>query len=568
MTDVFEFADRVVEQTAAADPVAATVLGVAGYDHLLTDYSPGAADERANQARGWLAELDRLPVTSDDDRLAAAVLHERLGARLSMHETGEHLRDINVVWSLVQTPRDAFTLMPTGTDEDWATIATRLESVPWTLDTVIAAYQAGIDAELLPARRQVVGAAQVAAVVAGLEAGDDGDRESWFEDYVGAYEGKDDELRARLGSGATAATEAYARLAGWLRESYAPRALEADGVGADRYVRLARIHSGIDLDLPETYAWGWEDLARITTRMNDCAAKLYGGVSPAEAQARLDVDPEHTIEGAEQARDWLQQITDETIASFNGSYFDIPEQMLICEATLAPPSGAAMPYYTPPSEDFSRPGRTWLPVTGQKRYPTWWLTAAWYHEAVPGHHLQVAYTMTQKQRLSRFQRVEFVSGHGEGWALYAERLMDELGYYHEPAVELGYLSGQAIRACRVILDIGLHLDLPIPANATPALFDGIQGDPRGGHWDRELARQFLSARGIVSDVYAAREVDRYLGWPGQAICYKVGERVWLAAREDARAREGAAFDLKTWHMHALALGSVGLDVLRDELART
>ena len=276
-------------------------------------------------------------------------------------------------------------------------------------------------------------------------------------------------------------------------------ALEDDGVGADRYVRLARIHSGIDLDLAETYAWGWEDLDRITTRMNACAARLYGGVTPAEAQARLDVDPEHTVEGAEQARDWLQQITDDTIASFNGRYFEIPEQMLICEATLAPPGGSAMPYYTPPSEDFSRPGRTWLPVTGQKRFSTWWLTAAWYHEAVPGHHLQVAYTMTQKQRLSRFQRVEFVSGHGEGWALYAERLMDELGYYQDPAVELGYLSGQAIRACRVILDIGLHLDLPIPANAAPALFDGIQGDPRGGHWDRELARQFLSVRGIVPD---------------------------------------------------------------------
>ena len=505
-------------------------------------------------------------MTSDDDRLATAVLRERLGARLSMHETGEHLRDINVVWSLVQTPRDVFTLMPTGSDEEWSTIATRLEAVPWTLCTVIEAYQAGVDAELLPARRQVVGAARVAAVAAGLESESDGEPESWFEDYVGAYEGHDDGLRSRLGTGAVAATGAYARLAGWLRESYAPKAVEVDGVGADRYVRLARIHSGIDLDLPETYAWGWEDLARIMTRMNACAARLYGGVSPAEAQSRLDIDPEHTIEGAEQTRDWLQQITDETIASFNGQYFEIPEQMLVCEATLAPPGGGAMPYYTP-SEDFSRPGRTWLPVTGQKRFSTWWLTAAWYHEAVPGHHLQVAYTMTQKQRLSRFQRVEFVSGHGEGWALYAERLMDELGYYHDPAVELGYLSGQAIRACRVILDIGLHLDLPIPANVAPALFDGIQGDPRGGHWDRELARQFLSVRGIVPDGYAAKEVDRYLGWPGQAICYKVGERAWLAAREDARAREGAAFDLKAWHMRALALGSVGLDVLRDELAR-
>ena len=567
MTDVFDLADRVVEQTAAADPLSATNMGVAGYDHLMTDFSPDAAEHRATQARGWLADLDRLTVTSDDDRLAAAVLRERLGARLSMHEAGEHLRDINVVWSLVQAPRDAFLLMSTTTDEDWADVAARLEALPHTLDTVVAAYRSGIAAGLQPARRQVVGAAKVAAIAAGLQAEGENEPASWFDGFVGAYAGTDDRLRSRLAAGATGATGAYAELSEWLRDTYADAATERDAVGADRYARMARIHSGIDLDLAETYAWGWADLGRITARMNACAAQLYGGVTPAEAQARLDRDPEHTIQGAEQARDWLQRITDDTIASFNGRFFDIPEQMLVCEAMLEPSGGATMPHYTAPSEDFSRPGRTWLPVNEDKLFSTWWLIAAWYHEAVPGHHLQVAYTMTQMQRLSRFQRVEFVSGHAEGWALYAERLMDELGYYDHPAIELGYLSGQAMRACRVILDIGLHLELAVPADADAALLDGVEGDPRGMPWNRELARQFLAARGVIPDRFAANEVDRYLGLPGQAISYKVGERVWLAARQDAEAREGAAFDLKAWHMRALALGSVGLGVLREELAR-
>jgi uncharacterized protein (DUF885 family) len=303
--------------------------------------------------------------------------------------------------------------------------------------------------------------------------------------------------------------------------------------------------------------------------MREVAGRLYGGVTPAEAMARLDEDPDHTIEGAEATRDWLQRITDETIASFDGRYFDIPEPMRRCEAVLAPPGAAAAPYYTGPSEDFARPGRTWLPVLpGQTRFRSWWLLSVWFHEAVPGHHLQVAYTMLQRERLSRFQRVSFVSGHGEGWALYAERLMDELGY--EPATELGFLSAQAMRAVRVIVDIGLHLELEIPRDADPTLLEGVgQGEEEvaGRVWDPDLARRFLHLRGLLPEDFAASEVDRYLGVPGQAISYKLGERVWLAAREDAREREGAAFDLKSWHMRALALGSVGLDVLRAELAR-
>jgi uncharacterized protein (DUF885 family) len=176
--------------------------------------------------------------------------------------------------------------------------------------------------------------------------------------------------------------------------------------------------------------------------------------------------------------------------------------------------------------------------------------------------------MLQREGLSRFQRIEYVSGHAEGWALYAERLMDELGFFDDPAYELGYLVGQALRAARVVLDIGLHLELAIPTDVNAALFDDVRGDPRGEVWGPDLARAFLIAHSGLSPAFAGREVDRYLGWPGQAISYKVGERVWLEARSDAHKAAMAGFDLKSWHMRSLALGSPGLDVLRTELART
>ncbi len=566
MTQVFDLASRIVDGTAAGHPIFATYMGVPGVDHLLTDQSPAAYDARAEQARGWLRELDDAVVENDDDRLAVAVMRERLGSRLAVHGLGLHLADVNVLGSPVQHNRNVFTLMSTADDDAWTLIAQRLEQVPGALSSLRTAYETGIERGVLPARRQVLGAARMAAVCAGLEADGDGEPTPWFGTYVAGYSGDDAALRERLVAAADAATTAYADLATWMRSAYAPVALEHDGVGRDVYRTMARVYSGTDIDPEETYAWGWADLAAITRRMNACAARLYGGVTPYEAMQRLDVDPEWTIEGAEDARAWLQQVTDDTTASFNGTYFDIPDQMLRCEAMLAPAGAAAAPYYTAPSEDFSRPGRTWLPVVGPT-FRKWWLLSVWYHEAVPGHHLQLGYVKTQTDALSRFQRMEFISGNGEGWALYAERLMDELGYFSEAATELGYLSNQALRAARVVIDIGLHLGLEIPADIDPALVAGLEADPRGRVWDAETARDFLRVRGLQTEAFAASEIDRYLGLPGQAICYKVGEREWLAARADAEAAAGESFDLKAWHMKALALGSVGLSVLREELAR-
>jgi uncharacterized protein (DUF885 family) len=566
MTEVFEFAERVVEQSAAAHPVFATSMGVSGYDDRMTDWSLAAEDARYTQVQAWLIELDSLVVANDDDRLAVEFMRERLGAQVEQYRLGEYLRNVNVLGSPMQEVRNVFTLMATDTDDDWTTIATRLEAVPWSIGTLISVYGEGIDRGVLPARRQVEGTAAVAFLAAGV-APDGTQRESWFDGFVAGYAGADDALRARLATAAAAAAASFVEIGTWMRDVWAPAATVEDAVGRDRYVAMARVYLGADIDPEETYAWGWQELGAITRRMNECAGRLYGGVTPIEAQARLDADPLYVKGSAEETRAWLQQVTDETTASFNGTYFDIPDRMLRCDAIIAPEGSGAAPYYTPPSEDFSRSGRTWLPVIDESSFRAWWLLSVWYHEAVPGHHLQVAYTMLQSEHLSRFQRVEFVSGHGEGWALYAERLMDELGYFTDPGFELGYLSNQALRAARIVLDIGLHLGLEIPVDVEPALVEGLASDPRGRVWDRETARDFLAVRGLQSDSFASSEVDRYLGIPGQAISYKVGERVWLAAREEARTAAGDSFDLKAWHMKALALGSVGLDVLRAELAR-
>jgi uncharacterized protein (DUF885 family) len=166
--------------------------------------------------------------------------------------------------------------------------------------------------------------------------------------------------------------------------------------------------------------------------------------------------------------------------------------------------------------------------------------------------------VVNSEQLSRYQRNTFVSGHGEGWALYAERLMDEFGFFSNPDYRLGYLYGQAMRAARVVIDIGLHCGFTIPA--------AWSWHP-GEAWTPELALEFLTERSSSDAEFNRSEIDRYLGWPGQAISYKLGERVWLDLREDAKRRLGATFDLRDWHAYGLNLGNLGLDLLKSEMAR-
>ena len=150
-----------------------------------------------------------------------------------------------------------------------------------------------------------------------------------------------------------------------------------------------------------------------------------------------------------------------------------------------------------------------------------------------------------------------MSANVEGWALYAERLMDELGYLTDPGRRIGYLDAQRMRAIRVVIDIGMHLGLTVPPDAPMGA---------GEQWTPDLAQAFFAANSGRSPAFIDSEITRYLGWPGQAISYKLGEKAWLAGRAAARDARGAGFDLKAWHMAALSMGSLGLDDLTDELA--
>jgi uncharacterized protein (DUF885 family) len=555
VTKIYEIADDYVERYAALDPVSATGEGIAGHDHELTDYSPAGTAARVALARETLAALDAANEAGDRDRIAAEMMHERLELAVSQEEQGEELRELRVLGSPMQSIRQCFDLMNYGSADDWAVVAERMTHVRESIASFRASLEEGMRTKLVAARRQALACALQAETWGGLTPA-----EPFFRSLVGRYDNSGNRtLGASLTRAADDATAAYAELAGWLRDTYAPAASERDAVGADRYALQARAFCGIDLDLAETYDWGWEELYRIEHAMREVGERILPGEGLPEVIAHLEADEHRAIEGVDAFQHWLQDLIDRSITELNGTHFDLAKPLLRCEAMIAPAGGTAAMYYTGPSEDFSRPGRTWYPTLGKTRFPLWREVSICYHEAVPGHHLQIAQVRYLAAELSRYQRTAgFVSGHGEGWALYAERLMGELGYLDDPAFELGMLSAQAMRAVRVIVDIGMHLELPIPAR---------ERYHPGDRWNAEIALPFVIERSCFPENFMKSEVDRYLGLPGQAISYKVGEREWLAARKEAETRKGAAFDLKAFHSYALDLGGMGLAQLRRELAR-
>ncbi|MEJ7725671.1 MAG: DUF885 domain-containing protein [Actinomycetes bacterium] len=552
MTRIDELADRYVDAACALDPNQATYIGVAGYDDQLTDYGPEARAARAELARQVLSDLGDAPIETDNDRVCVTAMRERLGLELELHDAGELDGDLNVIESPVQSTRQVFDLMPTEGEDAWRTIATRMSAVPAALAAYRRSLDQARDGGRVAARRQVLACAgQCTQWTSGEDGG--------FFGHLVAGSGMQGEIRTDLETAARAASQAYAELGTFLRDELAPHAPEHDGVGRERYALWSRYFLGAEIDLDETYAWGLEELARIEQEMAAVADQIVPGGSVADAQAVLEADPARKLAGPDALQAWMQQISDRVVSELADVHFDIPQEIRNLECRIAPTKDGGI-YYTGPSEDFSRPGRMWWSVpVGVTEFSTWREVTTVFHEGVPGHHLQVAQTTYRSDVLNRWQRLMcWVSGHGEGWALYAERLMADLGYLDDHGDRLGMLDAQAFRAARVVIDIGMHLGLEIPAGT---------GFHDGETWDPELGLEFLRAHNSMADEFLRFELDRYLGWPGQAPSYKVGERIWLQARDEVRARQGDQFDLKAFHRRALDLGGLGLEPLRAELAR-
>ncbi|TLP98123.1 DUF885 domain-containing protein [Nesterenkonia salmonea] len=545
-TAVDAFAEHYFAQTLELSPEDATYLGMPGRETEYGDYSPEGKQQRAQLDAATLRELVTLTPADHTDEVTLHAMRERLTLFTALHETGRE--DLNNIATPAHSARQILDLMPQSTDEDFANIAGRLKNLPGALSGYWESLSAARRAGNVSATRQVQAAAgQFASYAA--EGGA-------LEQLVTAAQaaGVSENVVADVRRGVDGACHAYLDLSLKLTDRLLPHAPAADAVGADYYRLVSQNFTGTALDLEETYQWGLEELDRLVTAQEALAEQIATGASVDEAKEKLNADPARVLHGTDELQKWMQRLSDQAIADLRDTHFDIPSPIDQLECRIAPTTDGGV-YYTGPSEDFARPGRMWWSVPPEDtEFTTWAETTTVYHEGVPGHHLQIATAVLIKDQLNVWRRNGcFTSGYAEGWALYAEDLMAELGYLEDPGDRMGMLDMQRMRAARVVFDIGLHCGFRAPAEW------GAQV------WNPVIGRAFLKEHLPISEAQLEFELTRYLGWPGQAPSYKVGQRVFKrirAEREQSARMSGQGFDLRAFHTELLQLGALGLDTLR------
>ena len=516
---------------AELTPTMGTQIGLDGFDAELEDFSPEYWSAVADRVRDLIADVDALndcTDASDDeddfddvDRLTAAILRDRLAFQLELHHRGEFLRRLNNIDSPVQTIRDAFLLMPKVTEEDFEHITARMAKVPAALrgykESLTEAANSG----------DVASHRQIDAVINQCESlGESGST----LDYLGIPAGSKVVEEAK---------EAFAAFADWLSTDLSPQAKHEDGVGRDRYELFSEFFLGRDVDLDEAYCWAREELAETVEKQAALAKSLYGAdTTVAGAYRRLNREERYTLHGTDALLAWMDEVNERVQDSF-----PLPDG-LPPVATAIDHAGSGGIFYTPPSDDLMRPGTMWWSVPeGQETFHTWRELATVFHEGIPGHHLQQGSALLNRSELNLWRRsMCFNSAHMEGWALYAEHLMD--GYREDLGYRMGLLDSMRLRLARVMVDIGVHLKKTTPEGT--------------GVWDAQYAKAFLRDNTAMAEANLAFELDRYMGWPGQAPSYALGYKDWIDLRDQALSR-GMTQD--EFHVKALSLGSMPMDIL-------
>lgn len=532
--DVTQVADDYLRDLATVEPAAAQALGMTP-SSLLPDLSPDAFERWHAVTADAAARLAAVRPSTFRSRVLHEALSERLASDVALYEAGFTTALLAPLATPVHGVRRTFDDLPAATPDDWTVIGRELARVPVALREYAATLTASADRGHVVARRQVL------AVAAQCD--------GWVRDgFYPALVAPGPAALARL---ANAAAEATAGFAAFLRESLLPRAGSRDGVGRELYEVTSAAFLGARIDVEETYAWGWDELAALTARARVVAASIVPSGDVDDAVRALDADPAGVIDGVPALEAWLQRRVDETMSAVAGTHFDVPDRTRRVECRVTPSASGVM-YYVPADPGLTRPGRVWWTLPdGVTRAHVWREVSTLHHEGVPGHHLQHAVTLGLDD-LHPWQRsLCHVHGYAEGWAHYAEELADELGLVRTPGERLGMIFAQLWRAVRVVVDLGLHLDLPIPRG------NGLVDADR---WTPELGARMLVDVARVDPQTAAFEVDRYLGWPGQALAFRVGARLW---RE---ARAASALGPRSFHADALRLGPVGLGPLRTLLS--
>ena len=495
---VDQISNDFVRDIAALSPMAAVYIGLPS-ERLLDDLSPaGLAEQSPSSSGAHSAAVGRAPIDAEAEQVAADVLTERLQLDLDRYEAGDfHLGAQRHRLARAGSPHDVRPA-PQGQRRRLSPTSRRgCEAVPEAFAGYVESLLEGVRRGRVAAIRQVDKCAEQCDTYSGSAAA------TGYFTAIASGKRRTGALADELAAAAAGRRVGLRRSRHVLANRAAP-ACAGEGCGRSRGVRagvprLPRRHRRPRGDLP----WGWKEFLGLEAELKEVCGRIRPGATPREVSDQLDNDARYQVTGTDGLQRWMQQLSDEAVDELGRTHFDVPEPIRTLDCKIAPPGGTVGAYYTGPSDDLSRPGAMWWSVEpGREVFSTWReVTTVVYHEGVPGHHLQIATAVYQRDSLNDFQRLlAGTSGHAEGWALYAERLMRELGYLDDDPVLLGMLDAQLFRAARVVVDIGMHLELEIP---------GGTGFHEGERWTPELGLEFLLTR-TVSEPEALRRRDRPL----------------------------------------------------------
>jgi uncharacterized protein (DUF885 family) len=313
--------------------------------------------------------------------------------------------------------------------------------------------------------------------------------------------------------------------------------------GLDTYKKLIRIHTSLAKSPEELHELGLAEVKRIRAALSELGGRTLGTTDLATIQRKLRTDPAMHFATAADVEAKARETLGRAKAAIPRWFDVLPKadcQVKVIGMHEAPYSTIA--YYRHPAQDGSRPGYYMINTYQPETRPKYEAEALAFHESIPGHHLQIAIAM-ELQNLPEFRKHEGVTAFVEGWGLYSERLADDMHLYTSDVDRIGMLSYDAWRACRLVVDTGLH----------------AMG------WSRQQAIDYMTENTVLAENNVVNEVDRYISDPGQALAYKVGQLEILRLRQEAKDRLGARFDIKAFHDTVLKNGAVALPVLRDQV---
>ncbi len=543
-------ANRYWEATLARFPERATAMGDHRFNDQLTDLSVQASKAWENSLRGLLSELRRVqkPLLNEADQLTHRLLDRTIQdeilrlAVISPYMPIDPLDGIQVRFPLLLVSQ------PFRNIEDYRNYIKRLHGFPDQITDTINNLRDGVDRDLISPRvivKKVIPQVRTHVVR-------DVTKSEFYKPMLQATflteldrVKIDQEIRSAIQADVI---PAYLRLMAYLEDEYLPVARSTVGIGAllggkEMYKALARLHTTVTLDPEKIHETGLAEVARIRLAFSKIQKEVGFIGTLDEFLAHMRNDPKFRFTSSEELYHAAEKILNRTKPLMPKLFGHQPRADIVMKAIEAFRALAApVAYYNPTPEDGARPGYFYINTYAPKDRLRFTLEALTYHEAIPGHHLQMALHQ-EKQDLLKFRRYGSFTAFVEGWALYAEKLGYEIGGYQDAYARFGQLTFEMWRACRLVVDTGMH----------------VKG------WSRQQAIDFMATNTSLVMLDIESEIDRYITWPGQALAYKIGELRILAMRREAEEKLGDRFDLRNFHDALLAEGAMPIDMLEQRM---